>query len=131
MLQIPPDHLSADVLDALIEEFVTRHGTDLTDAATKAAQVRGQLQSGEVVIVWDEKTESANIVSKDAKEEPPPPEPPRFEEARPDFEESRQPRFEEAPAPRPTRRPARSDPVDEDGRHIVYDEPAAPDPTDY
>jgi uncharacterized protein YheU (UPF0270 family) len=126
MLQIPPDHLSADVLDALVEEFVTRHGTDLTDAATKAAQVRAQLTSGEVVIVWDEKTESANIVSKDAKEEPPPPEPPRFEEAR--VEEAR---VEEAAVPRRERRPARRGPIDEDGRHIVYDEPAAPDPTDY
>jgi uncharacterized protein YheU (UPF0270 family) len=123
MLQIPPDHLSADVLDALIEEFVTRHGTDLTDAATKAAQVRARLKTGEVVIVWDEKTESANIVSKDAKDESPPPEPPRFEGA--------EAPFEDAPAPRRDRRPARSGPADEDGRHIVFDEPAAPDPTDY
>jgi uncharacterized protein YheU (UPF0270 family) len=117
-LRIPPEALSADVLAALVEEFVTRHGTDLTDATQKVAQVRAQLQTGEVVIVWDEKTESANIVHKDAKEEPPPPEPPRVEVV------------EEVPPPR--RRPApRSGPADEDGRHIVYDEPAAPDPTDY
>jgi uncharacterized protein YheU (UPF0270 family) len=125
MLQIPPEHLSKDVLDALIEEFVTRHGTDLTEAGTKAAQVRARLASGEVVIVWDEKSESANIVPKDAKEEPPPPETPRYEEG---------PRFEEAPPPPPSprdRRAARSGPVDEDGRRIVYDEPAAPDPSDY
>ena len=129
MLQIPPEHLSKDVLDALIEEFVTRHGTDLTDAATKAAQVRAQLTSGEVVIVWDEKTESANIVSKDAKEEPPPQsELPPFEDV-PRFEDGQ--RVDELPTPRSPRRPARSGPVDEDGRHIVYDEPAAPDPTDY
>jgi len=126
MLQIPPDHLSADVLDALIEEFVTRHGTDLTDADTKAAQVRARLLSGEIVITWDEKTESANIVPKDAKEEPPPAEPPLFEEGR-----SEEARFEEAPAPRRERRPAPSGPVDEDGRRIVYDEPAAPDPADF
>jgi uncharacterized protein YheU (UPF0270 family) len=122
MLQIPPEHLSKDVLDALIEEFVTRHGTDLTEAGTKAAQVRARLASGEVVIVWDEKSESANIVPKDAKEEPPPPETPRYEEG---------PRFEEAPPPPRDRRAARSGPVDEDGRRIVYDEPAAPDPSDY
>jgi hypothetical protein len=122
MLQIPPERLSKDVLDALIEEFVTRHGTDLTDAGTKAAQVRAQLERGEVVIAWDERSESANIVPKDAKEPPPPPEPQRMEE----------PRFEEAPPARRDPRPAaRSGPVDEDGRHIVYDEPAAPDPTDF
>ena len=108
MLQIPPDALSADVLDALIEEFVTRHGTDLTDAATKARQVRAQLRTGEVVIVWDEKSESANIVSKDAKEEPPPPpppSPPRGEQAEPVERRHRPPPVE----------------VQEDGRRIVYD----------
>ena len=118
-LRIPPEALSADVLDALVEEFVTRHGTDLTDAAQKVTQVRAQLTTGDVVIVWDEKTESANIVHKDAKEEPPPPDQPL---PRVEPEEPRPPR--QRPAPR-------SGPTDEDGRHIVYDEPAAPDPTDY
>jgi uncharacterized protein len=64
MLQIPPDRLSADVLDALIEEFVTRHGTELTDATAKAAQVRAKLRTGEVIIVFDEKHETTNIVPK-------------------------------------------------------------------
>jgi uncharacterized protein YheU (UPF0270 family) len=70
MLQIPPERLSPDVLEALIEEFVTRHGTNLSDAAAKAAQVRAQLKAGQVIIVYDEKTDSTNIVPKDAKEEP-------------------------------------------------------------
>ena len=65
MIKIPFEELSADALDALIEEFVSRDGTDLADAAAKAAQVRGQLRSGAVVIVYDEASESANIVSKD------------------------------------------------------------------
>jgi hypothetical protein len=125
MLQIPPDALSADVLDALVEEFVTRHGTDLTDAATKAAQVRAQLKSGDVVIVWDEKTESANIVSKDAKEEPPPPE--READYPPPPHEC--PTDEYAPPPPPRRRQARTEERD-DGRQIVYDEPPPPDPTE-
>jgi len=113
MLRIPPESLSPDTLEALIEEFVTRHGTDLTDAATKSAQVRAQLKSGEVFIAFDEKTESANIVPKDARETPPPPEPdrPTIEDRRP------------AP-PRPLRH------ADEDGRRIVYDEPPPPDPLD-
>jgi uncharacterized protein YheU (UPF0270 family) len=59
------DQLSADVLDALIEEFVSRDGTELAEARTKIAQVREQLQSGAVVIVYDEEAESANIVPKD------------------------------------------------------------------
>src|SRR3954452_14762054 len=107
MLKIPPESLSPDALEALIEEFVTRHGTDLTDAATKSAQVRAQLARGDVYIAFDEKTESANIVHKDAKETPPPPDP--------------EPRTYEDRTPPPPRRPRHVQ--DEDGRHIVYDEP--------
>ena len=65
MIQIPCDALSPDVLTALIEEFVSRDGTDLSDASVKIAQVRTQLKSGHVIIVYDEETESANIVAKD------------------------------------------------------------------
>jgi uncharacterized protein len=107
MLPIPPDALSPDVLTALIEEFVTRHGTDLTDADAKVAQVRRQLRTGEVLISWDEKSQSANIVAKDAKEEPPP----------------------QVATPAPAR--GKPGVPDEDGRRIEYDEPAPPDPTDY
>jgi uncharacterized protein YheU (UPF0270 family) len=65
MVKIPPDALSPEILDALIEEFVSRDGTDLVEAGTKIAQVRQQLQSGAIVIVYDEASESANIVPKD------------------------------------------------------------------
>jgi uncharacterized protein YheU (UPF0270 family) len=110
MLPIPPEALSPEVLTALIEEFVTRHGTDLAEADAKIASVRRQLRSGQIIIAWDEKSQSANIVAKDAKEEPaPPPLPP-------------QP---------PTGPRAKRTYADEDGRHIVYDEPAPPDPTDF
>jgi uncharacterized protein len=72
MIHIPPERLSTDALDALIEEFVTRHGTDLTDAASKADQVRAQLRAGQVIIVWDQASESANILPTDSKEGPAP-----------------------------------------------------------
>ncbi len=65
MVKIPPDALSPEILEALIEEFVSRDGTDLAEAGTKIAQVRGQLRSGAIVIVYDEASESANIVPKD------------------------------------------------------------------
>jgi len=103
MLQIPPDRLAADVLDALIEEFVTRHGTDLTDSLTKSEQVRRQLLRGEIIIAYDEETETANIVAKDAKE------PPR-----------------EAPAAVRKNRPQA-----EDGPKIIYDEPEPPGDVEY
>jgi uncharacterized protein YheU (UPF0270 family) len=59
------DRLSDDVLDALIEEFVSRDGTDLADAQSKIAQVRSQLRTGAVIIVYDEESETTNIVPKD------------------------------------------------------------------
>ena len=58
---VPPDALSAATLDALIEEFVTRHGTELSDAGGKVNQVRALLRSGKVQIVFDPNTESCNI----------------------------------------------------------------------
>jgi uncharacterized protein len=70
MIRVPFHELSADALEALIEEFVSRDGTDLAEAGAKMAQVRGQLRSGAVIIVYDEASESANIVSKDYR--PPP-----------------------------------------------------------
>ena len=65
MIKIPFQELSADALQALIEEFVSRDGTDLAEGAAKVTQVRAQLRSGAVIIVYDEASESANIVPKD------------------------------------------------------------------
>lgn len=64
---IPPTALEASTLDNLIEEFVTREGTDYgTHAwslAEKVAQVRRQLERGEAFIVFDADTSSCHIVS--------------------------------------------------------------------
>jgi uncharacterized protein YheU (UPF0270 family) len=66
---IPAEALSPDTLDALIEEFVTRDGTDYgdheTDLATKVSQVKDLLARKEVVIIFNEATEQAGIVHKD------------------------------------------------------------------
>ena len=72
MLQIPPDRLAPDTLAALIEEFVTRHGTDLSESADSAARVRRMLLTGEVAIVFDQDTQTANIVARDHKPQPAP-----------------------------------------------------------
>ena len=70
-IEIPPDQLSAEVLQSIIEEFITREGTDygsvdysLTD---KVEQIKKQLQSGKVVIAFDVATESCTLVDKDEK----------------------------------------------------------------
>ena len=66
---IPHDRLSKIALQGLIEEFVTRDGTDTgyTDGSLEenVEMVIRQLKRGDVVIVYDEATETANIVSRD------------------------------------------------------------------
>lgn len=58
--------LSDDALNGIVEEFVTREGTEYGDAevalATKVRQVREQVTRGEAVIVWDSALESASIM---------------------------------------------------------------------
>ena len=66
--------LSADAVRGLVEEFVTRDGTDYgaveQSVEGKIACVMGQLESGEARIVFDPETESANIVmGRDLAEE--------------------------------------------------------------
>jgi uncharacterized protein YheU (UPF0270 family) len=68
LVEVPWTALDADILDALIEEFVTRDGTDYgTDEvplARKVEQVRAQLRRGEVVIVVDTLAESVTLLAQ-------------------------------------------------------------------
>ena len=54
--------LSAEALRGVIEEFVTRDGTEQTDVATKIAQVKRQLELGKAVIVYDPQMKSCTIM---------------------------------------------------------------------
>ena len=62
---IPHHALSPDALSGVIDETVTRDGTDLTDAGAKAAVVRRSLDSGEAVLVFDPNSGSCDIISAD------------------------------------------------------------------
>ncbi|MFO7716200.1 YheU family protein [Desulfosarcina sp.] len=66
-LIIPYEKLSSDALRGLIEEVVTRDGTDNGyDQATLAQnvdKVMEQLRRKEAVIVYDQCTQTANIVT--------------------------------------------------------------------
>jgi uncharacterized protein len=66
---IPHDRLSQTALQGLIEEFVTRDGTDTgyTDGSLEEniEMVIRQLKRGDVFIVYDEASQTANIVSKE------------------------------------------------------------------
>lgn len=65
-LIIPYEQLSPEALQGLIEEVVTRNGTDngYTKAtlAQNVSRVMAQLRRKEVVVVFDHTTQTANIV---------------------------------------------------------------------
>ena len=68
-LEIPFDRLSPDAQRGVIEEYVTREGTDYghaeVDLRTKVDQVRAQIARGEVVVLFDGKSRSVNLVRRD------------------------------------------------------------------
>ena len=68
-MEIPYQQLSADALRALIEEFVSRDGTDYGEQEVpferKVKQVENLLRNGTVVIVFDSHTESCDIVARE------------------------------------------------------------------
>jgi uncharacterized protein YheU (UPF0270 family) len=65
-MEIPWQRLDPATLHRLIEEFVTRSGTDYgaeeVSHETKVAQVERLLKMGKVKIVFDAETESCNLV---------------------------------------------------------------------
>lgn len=67
-VEIPIDALSAETLDAVIESFILREGTDYgreeTDLATKKNQVRHQLERGKVKIAFDPDSESVTLLTE-------------------------------------------------------------------
>ncbi len=62
---VPPEALAPETVRALIEEFVTRSGTDYGWAEAslekKVRDVQGLLKRGEVEIVFDPNTESCDL----------------------------------------------------------------------
>jgi uncharacterized protein YheU (UPF0270 family) len=67
-VEIPYDQLDPAILDALIEEFVTRSGAihGHADLALESAiaSVRSQLKNGQARILYDEEAQTWTIVPK-------------------------------------------------------------------
>jgi len=65
-IEVPYDELSPETLQRLVEEFVTRDGTDYgareRPVEDKIADVMRQLQRREAKIVFDAESGTANIV---------------------------------------------------------------------
>lgn len=60
-IRIPHGDLSPDTLRGVVEEFVTRDGTELTDAITKIDQVMGLLERGQMEVWFDETSRTCNL----------------------------------------------------------------------
>ena len=63
---VPLERINPDTLRCLVEEFVTREWSELTDGACsldgKVEEVLQQLQDGKALVVFDLVTETCNII---------------------------------------------------------------------
>ena len=63
--RIPVNNLSPEALQGVIEEFITRAGTDYGEVEasqeTKFKQVKSRLATGEAILIFDDETETTNI----------------------------------------------------------------------
>jgi uncharacterized protein YheU (UPF0270 family) len=63
--RIPVNKLSAKALQGVIEEFISRAGTDYGEVEasqeTKFRQVKQKLENGLAVLIFDDETETTNI----------------------------------------------------------------------
>ena len=70
---IPAKQLSASALRGLIEEFITREGTDYGakeySLADKVSHVERQITAGDVVIAFDAEQNSCTLLPRDEAEQ--------------------------------------------------------------
>jgi uncharacterized protein YheU (UPF0270 family) len=63
--KIPVDKLSPDALQGVIEEYISRSGTDYGEVEasteTKFMHVKFKLETGSAVLIFDDETETTNI----------------------------------------------------------------------
>lgn len=67
--KIPVNKLSPEALRGVIEDFISRNGTDYgemeSSQETNFRQVKSKLQKGLAVLVFDDEAETTNIFSAD------------------------------------------------------------------
>jgi uncharacterized protein len=67
--KIPVNKLSPGALQGVIEEFISRDGTDYGEIEatqeTKFRQVKHKLEIGAAILIFDDETESTNIFLAD------------------------------------------------------------------
>lgn len=66
---IPHDRLSPETLTAVIEEYVTREGTDYGETEVpfdrQVMRVKQHLEAGKAYIIFNNESQTCSIVSKD------------------------------------------------------------------
>ena len=70
-MRIPHMQLSPTALRAVVEEFVTRDGTDHSSVERRIEKVLRQLDAGHVELHFDNATETCNILLVENGENPP------------------------------------------------------------
>ena len=67
--RIPVHKLSPEALQGVIEEFISRDGTDYGEVEasreTNFRQVKSKLENGLVILIFDDETETTNIFLAD------------------------------------------------------------------
>ena len=67
-MQISVADLSDSALKKIVEEFILREGTDYGameySLDKKVAQIMAQLKRGDIILTFDEKSETVNIVPR-------------------------------------------------------------------
>jgi len=66
-MHIPPTLLSPAALRAVVEEFVSRDGTDHSSVERRIETVMRQLAAGIVELHFDDKTKTCNILPAEGK----------------------------------------------------------------
>jgi len=68
-MRIPPESLSADALQGVLEEYISREGTDYGEEElsleAKVSRLRPQVMRGEVVIVFDEALDCVTLMTRE------------------------------------------------------------------
>jgi uncharacterized protein YheU (UPF0270 family) len=66
---IPVNKLTVKALQGVIEEFISRNGTDYgeieSSLETNFRQVKNKLENGSAVLIFDDQTETTNIFLAD------------------------------------------------------------------
>ena len=61
-MQIPHSELSQATLRAIVQEFVTRDGTDHSSVERRIENVLRQLEAGQIELHFDDQTETCNLI---------------------------------------------------------------------